>query len=539
MTVMILERAELDGLDDGRRDRALSPRAFVEAGAIGLLAAALAVVVIVMRWRGSDLPAHFFRVGLVARDGFAVWNNNWFGGHHTLGYGIAFPVLGSWLGIWAVAIASAGVSALLCDLVIRKGIGRRCLPAALWFAAGTATNVAVGRLPFALGMAVALGAILAAQYRMRALAVVLTVAVAATSPVVSAFLCLVFAAWAVVTTGGERKLFALLTASASVPVLVIAALYPQGGMFPFRFGALVWTTLVSVAVLLVVPARYRLARTAIGLYVVASVLAYLIPTPLGGNITRLGMYAAGPIVLSLVTTRRAMLVALLPAIWFWQWSPAGDAVFRSGDDPSIERAYHRPLLRFLRSVNAETSRVEVVPTGRHWETAYVAARFPIARGWERQLDIKYNPLFYDGDLTPEAFHDWLLSSGVRYVALADVPLDDSGEDEARLIGDGLSYLQPVWHNEHWRVWEVADSPGVIDGPAELVAVDTDELTLRVTAPGDVMVRVRESELWTSDPPVCIEATDDGWIVLRNVEPGRLVLSLDEGDVAGADDPCQP
>jgi len=296
---------------------------------------------------------------------------------------------------------------------------------------------------------------------------------------------------------------------------------------------------VSAGVLFVVPSRHTLVRTAIALYMVACLLAFLVPTPLGANITRLGMYAAGPIVIALASTRRAMLVALLPAIWFWQWSPAFDAVLRAGDDPSIERAYHRPLLRFLRSVDAQTSRVEVVPTGRHWETAYVAARFPIARGWERQLDIKYNPLFYDGDLTPAQFHEWLLRSGVRYVALADADLDDSGVDEAELIERGLSYLRPVWRNHHWRVWEVVDSPGVIDGPADLVAVDTDELTLRVNAPGDVVVRVRSSAFWTSDPPVCIEPTSDGWIVLRDVQPGRVVVTLDEGDLVTTDDPCEP
>ena len=127
---------------------------------------------------------------------------------------------------------------------------------------------------------------------------------------------------------------------------------------------------------------------------------------------------------------------------------------------------------------------------------------------------------------------------MRYVALADVTLDDSGVDEAALIDQGLDYLRPAWHNDHWRVWEVTDSPGVIDGPAELIAVDTDELTLRVTAPGDVVVRVRSSAFWSSDPPVCIEPTADGWIVLRDVMPGTLVVSLDEGDIVDSDDPCE-
>jgi hypothetical protein len=262
-----------------------------------------------------------------------------------------------------------------------------------------------------------------------------------------------------------------------------------------------------------------------------------VPTPLGANLTRLGMYAAGPVLLALVPLSLAVL-ALVPLLLFWQWSPALDAIFRAGDDPSTERDYYRPLVGYLASVGAATGRVEVVPTARHWEAAFVAARFPIARGWERQLDIRFNPLFYEPDLTAEAYHAWLLESGIDRVAVPDAPLDDSAAEEAALIADGLDYLRPVWSADHWRVYEVIDSRGLVDGPAQVVALDIDSITLDVTVPGDVMVRVRESAFWTTDPPVCVEPTDDGWIVLRDVPAGRIVISLDEaGLIAPAEDPC--
>ena len=67
---------------------------------------------------------------------------------------------------------------------------------------------------------------------------------------------------------------------------------------------------------------------------------------------------------------------------------------------------------------------------------------PLARGWERQLDEKANPLFYDGrPLTPERYHRWLRESAVRWVALPDAPLDYSAEAEARLLERGLPYLR--------------------------------------------------------------------------------------------------
>ena len=104
-----------------RRDRdadrpAARPRARLDRRVCGrscrprVAAGARRCVAIGLRWRGSDLPAHFFRVALVERDGFEIWNNQWFGGHHTLGYGALFPVLGATFGIWTVAVLSAGAA---------------------------------------------------------------------------------------------------------------------------------------------------------------------------------------------------------------------------------------------------------------------------------------------------------------------------------------------------------------------------------------------------------------------------------------------
>lgn len=518
-------------LGESRRS-SLAP-SLVPAG----LAAGLAILAIVMRWKGSDLPAQFFRVGLVERDGLEVWNNFWFGGHHTLGYGVAFPVLGAAFGIWTVAVASAALSAFLVDRLIIAATGHRHVWASLWFAAGTLTNVAIGRLPFALGMTVGLAALLAARHRRSWPAVLLAAATAAVSPVVSAFLAVIFAAWAIVERD-ERRFFGRLVAAAVVPVFVVTLLYPQGGTFPFRWPALLLTVVVSGFVWALVPAEQRLVRMTAVLYGLASVAAFVVPTPLGANITRLGMYAAGPVLLTLVVARRWLLVGLLPLVLFWQWSPAMDAMLRAGRDPSIERSYYSSLRWFLNNVDAETkARVEIVPTGRHWEAAYVAVDYPIARGWERQLDKRFHPEFYEPGLSAAEYHAWLLESGVGYVALPDALLDDSGKEEAALIEGGLSFLRPVFRDAHWRVWEVVDSRGLVDGPAEILEMDTDSITLRVERKGDVVVRVRASAFWASEPPVCIEPTPDDWIVLRDAEPGEIVVFLDEANLVDLDDPC--
>jgi hypothetical protein len=500
------------------------------------LAGGLAIVAVLLRWRGSDLPAHFFRVGLVERDGFEVWNNYWFGGHHTLGYGVLFPVLGATFGIWTVAVTSAALSAVLVDRLL-AGAGHRSWPASLWFAAGTVTNVAIGRLPFALGLVVGLGALVAVQRRRRAAAIALTAATAAASPVVSAFLAIVHTARWCTSTGIQRRRAAVDVVAAVAPVLVIAALYPQGGTFPFRWGALVWTLVVCCVVWILVPRQHRVVRATAVVYALACVAAFVVPTPVGANITRLGMYAAPPVLLALVERRRLVLAAVLPLLWFWQWSPAFDAIVHAGRDRSTEAAYYRPLIEFLRQRDPLPARIEVVPTRRHWEAAYVATEVPIARGWERQLDMRFNPLFYEPTLDADAYLGWLLDAGVEYVALPDAPLDPSGSAEADVLRAGQPYLRLIWSSPDWRVWEVLGASGLVDGPATVVGFDTDSVSLLVHEAGDLLVRVRASAFWASDPPSCIVPTSAGWIVVHDVVPGPLEVYLDEAAAVASDEAC--
>jgi hypothetical protein len=520
------------------RARAVPP-SVVGAGVAAATAVALAVLAAVAGWQGSDWPAHVFRVELVERDGMEVWNNYWYGGHHTLGYGVLFPVLGALVGMWTVAVASAAASAVLVDALVRGTLGRTCWPATLWFAAGTLTNVAIGRLPFALGLTVGLGALLALQRNRIVLAGALTLATAAASPVVSAFLAVVYAGWFLVGDRKAREQAVALAVLALGPVLVIAALYPQGGVFPFRVEALLATLAMCVLVWALVPGRHRLVRATVGVYAAASVVAFAVPTPLGANLTRLGMYATGPVLLALAPRTWWRAGALVASAW-WLWSPAVDAITRAPRDPTTQEAFYRPLLTYLDSVEDDVARVEVVPTARHWEAAHVAPRVPLARGWERQLDTRFNTIFYDGDgPTPTEYLVWLLDTGVEYVALPDARLDPSGRNEAALLESGLPYLEEVWSGDDWRVWSVVGATGMVDGPAQLVELTADRLVLDVQGAGDVVVRVRSSAFWASQPRVCIEPTDDGWIVLRDLWPGRIEVYLDEAVVVELDDPCEP
>ena len=153
----------------------------------------------------------------------------------------------------------------------------------------------------------------------------------------------------------------------------------------------------------------------------------------------------------------------------------------------------------------------------------MASRLPIARGWERQLDMGRNAIFYGVELDPEAYHEWLREHAVQFVALADVPLDPSGVHEARLVRGGLPSLELVWRDEHWQLFRVVDAEPLVVGPARLVALDAERIVLEVTGAAPVLVRVRWTSHWSLDRPGSVVAGPGGWTVVELDRPGRVTL----------------
>jgi hypothetical protein len=330
---------------------------------------------------------------------------------------------------------------------------------------------------------------------------------------------LALSAWALHT--GRPRLLAV-AALAVGPVAVATVLFPQGGHFPFRFGALAWS--LAVATVVALTTSERVVRLAAALYVAACALTFVVPNPLGANATRLGMFVAAPILVLTARRLRAPLVAIaLPAIVWWQWSPGLDGIARAGRDPSSLAVFHQPLIDAVRSEGGPSGRIEVVPTRRHWETVYVATELPLARGWERQLDMGRNAIFYEPELDTDMYHQWLRDNAVRFVALADVAVDPSALQEADIVRRGVPFLDLVWHDDHWQLYRVVDAEPLVDGSARLVSLGPTAIVLEVTATEPVLVRVRYSSHWSLDRPGCVEPTADGWTVVHVEQPGRVIL----------------
>src|SRR3954465_3174575 len=71
-----------------------------------LVAAVLAVLVLVLDPPSADLAAQTYRAGLFGHEGFAVWDNHWYGGHHLPPSSFLLPPLASWLGVHVVGALS-------------------------------------------------------------------------------------------------------------------------------------------------------------------------------------------------------------------------------------------------------------------------------------------------------------------------------------------------------------------------------------------------------------------------------------------------
>jgi hypothetical protein len=488
------------------------------------VAAALALLAIAMGWRGSDLPAQLFRVELFRRDGFVLWNSQWFSGHPTLDYSVLAPALGALTGPVALGAASGVLSAFFFHRLVYRVFGASARVGSLWFATSTMTNLIVGRVTFALGVMFALGALLAVQRHRAWVAALCALLCALASPVAGLFLAVAGGAWGFARP--PARTVAWLTGAIGIaPVLLIAALFPSPGTQPYELWALACDLGLCLLFWLILPERLAGLRWGAALYAVVLIGTFLFATPLGGNVSRLNQYAAGPLLACALWERRRALVAVLAIpLVFWQWFPAFDTIAVAHGDPSTYRAYYQPLLNYLSTQPHSFGRLEIPATYRHWESAYVAPQLPLARGWERQLDYAYDAQFYDGTLTSGSYRTWLSQNGVQYVALPDARLDSSSVTEARLITRGQPYLQPIWRSAHWQVWRFTDYHGLVDGPARLADLAADSFTLRVTGTGAVTVHIHDSPHWAVEGRGCTTASADGWIELHNLEIGKVRVS---------------
>jgi hypothetical protein len=509
------------------------------------LSSALALLMLIWSPPVGDLAAQVFRTELFQHAGLAIWNGSWYGGHYTLTYSVLFPPLAALLGPQVVGLLAVVSSSYLFDRLVRDRWGVEARWATLWFAAGVVTLLADGQLTFALGVAFGLASLRCLQVGHVPLGILAAAACALGSPVAGAFLAGVVIAGAV--EPGERLSRAALGAGALALVLTVApnVAFPEAGQFPFVFSSFVaipvWCLGATILTQGVRGEERQLRRVVFG-YALASTVIWLVPNALGGNAVRLGALFGGPVLAAVLLSRRprravpfwifatALALTMVGSL-YWQFAPGVTQIARSFGDPSTSKAYFHPLAQWLRTHDAQGQRIEVPPTANHWEAAYLAPKFDLARGWLRQLDTTRDDLFYDEeDLTVASYGRWLRSNAISYVALPDASLDYSSVAERRLILREPPYLQLRFRSEHWRVYQVRDPKPLVAplgaAAAQTLWVGRQGFALDVTRPGEFLVRVNFTPYWSiAHGAGCILRHGD-WTVARASAPGVFRVSAD-------------
>jgi hypothetical protein len=501
-----------------------------------LIALLFAIVYLIWQPRTVDLAAHTFRAELFGEEGFTIWNGQWYGGHHTPAYSIISPPL-AWLLSPPVALAGAAVlCAVLFPPLARGHFGpERARWGSIWFGAATATLLFTSRLPFAIGVAFGLAALLALQRHRYALAIVLAILCPLGSPVAGLFLAMAGVAYAIAERNDRvKRLEGLaIAAAAFIPPVFLAWAFPEGGWAPFPTSAYVPIPLFALAVLIVLPREEAALRWGAALYGIGATAALAVETPMGGNAVRLGALFGGPVLLCALWGRRfrhdlvvwPLLAAGFALLAFWQWSPAVRDVIKYIEDPAAKSDYFEPLRQFLFTL-PDQRRIEIPFTRSHWEGAEVAMEQPLARGWLRQLDTGLHPIFYREGINRLTYASWLADNAVRYVALPSAKPDKSSYGERALIEKGLPYLRLRWKSDDWRVYEVLlPTPLVIsqkDANVVLEQMQSDELLLDVKRPGEAIVKVRWTPYWFASN-ACVEPYGD-WTKVIAEQTGFVRLS---------------
>jgi hypothetical protein len=532
-----------------------APRRRVAAPSTSTLPGALAAVALLAGLTGAwlifaprtpDLAAASYRVSLFAAHGFSVLDANWYGGHDLPGYSLLFPPLGALLGLQAMAAISVFASTLLFARLSRSLYGSAAAWGTALFVLAAIGDIWIGRIAFAFGVPFALGAALAFYRGHPVSAGGLALLSAAASPVAGALLALV--GLTVSLSQRSPRAFLTLALPPALLVGVLAVLFPEGGYEPFPLFSFLATAFVVLAFLVALPARARALRIGGLVYLAACVGALVIPTPMGSNIERYAVLLAGPLLaceLLVVRERerlhriiqpaarrapvRAMtpvaVVALASITVFVVWGPVRETLAVAGSD-ATEPGYYKPVERFLeRHTHREPVRVEVPLTRTHWETDLLARNISLARGWDKQLDERYDGVLLEPGLTARSYQAWLHRQGVGYVALPDVTPDPSSAQEARLIRHGLPYLQLVDKTRHWRIYRVRGATALADGPGRMSALSYDSFTVRARQAGSFLVRMHFSPYWAITRGAgCLTPGPAGWTRLRVPYAGSVKVT---------------
>ena len=166
-------------------------------------------------------------------NGWQLWDNFWYAGRYAqVNYSLLFYPLAALLGTPTVVVGSCAGAAAAFSALLRRRWPAISTGPAVAFALLVPLAVAAGTFPFLLGLAVALGSLVALAAGRRGLALAGVLITAAAHPLALAFLLAVLLAAALTTPGWWRSRANLVLAAGTVAVAGVQALLLAGSPRP-------------------------------------------------------------------------------------------------------------------------------------------------------------------------------------------------------------------------------------------------------------------------------------------------------------------
>ena len=232
--------------------------------------------------------------------------------------------------------------------------------------------------------------------------------------------------------------------------------FPTEGEFPYPWFDVLGITAFSLCGLAFAWGNER-TRVLAGIflaYLLVGWVAKLVPSALGGNVSRLLNYWALPLLALVIAVRGRRIgvtaVLALAVALAWQAAPlvrnAANAAGRAGQDGALLGAGRGVLHARAATGTATTASRSSRRGGTGSRTTSAGAGVPLVRGWFRQDDFPQNEPLYerDGQLTARSYVAWLHRMGVRFVLLPSGKLDASAQAEAVLVRAGVPGLERVF-----------------------------------------------------------------------------------------------
>ena len=490
----------------------------------------------------GDAPAHLYRT-LLVRDGALLWDNLWYAGNYPLAsysllYYLPAAIVGNLPLVFVAAVAS---TALFCSIAYREW-GEHALWPCRAFGVLAAAPIFTGLYSYSLGFTAMLATLRAIQRGRVWLALPLAAATFGFSPLAFVFLCLILAAVVIAQRRITRRaLFVAAGVAATAAFgLAVMLIFPSDGVYSFHpvdFGS-VLATCVAGALLARRTPRARFIFVFFVLWGAVSTFCFLVPTPVGDNITRLSAFVFPLVLVTAALGRfrpRLLVVLALGGALAYNIVPYFILIpYRLDPRPATER-FWAPAVAYLAKRSGPSYRIEVVPTAAHWEAYWFPkASLPLARGWYRQLDMADYPVLFEHGLSAADYERWLRQTGVRYVLVPATKLDPKGGPaEARIIRSGKTSLRAVSTTSTGTVYELPKATGMITGPAPAALTVLQHAAVGgwVAAPGTYRLRLRYSPYWKVWPAGgCVRRVADGMMDITLPRGGRFSVRFPD-DIA--------